>query len=232
MKTIGLIGGMSWESTQLYYQHINRAVAQRLGGLASAKIAMVSVNFAEIAAQQRAGQWDVLADTLAQSAQQLERAGADCVLICTNTMHKVAPQVQASVAIPLLHIADATCAAIRAAGLSRIGLLGTRFTMEQAFLRDAYAEKGVECLVPNEVSRAETHRIIFEELCQGQVLSASTYSLERVANELVGEGAQGIVLGCTELTMSLKPNAVSVSVFDTTALHAQAAVDFALGAAD
>jgi aspartate racemase len=229
MKTVGLIGGMSWESTQLYYQHLNRGVAQRLGGLASAKIAMVSVDFADIAAQQRAGAWDALALTLGEAARGIERAGADCVVICTNTMHKVAPAVQAAVQIPLLHIADPTCKAIRAAGLHRVGLLGTRFTMEQDFLRAAYGARGVTCLVPNEHDRTEIHRIIFDELCRGNVVPSSRDSLREICATLVSEGAQAIVLGCTELTMSLKPNDPSVPMFDTTELHAKAAVDFALG---
>jgi aspartate racemase len=228
MKTIGLIGGMSWESTQLYYQHINRGIAQRRGGLASAELVMVSVDLDAVAAKQRAGAWDELAVTLASAAQRLQRAGADCVLICTNTMHKVAPHVQSAVSIPLLHIAEPTCASIRASGLTHVGLLGTRFTMEQAFLRDHYAALGVQCIVPVEDERVSTHRIIFEELCKGEVRSASTSELQRIAQGLVQQGAQGIVLGCTELTLSLKPSEVSVPVFDTTALHAQAAVDFAL----
>ena len=219
MKKIGLIGGMSWESTALYYQHINREVARRQGGLHSAPLHLVSLNFQEIADLQKQGDWDRMTEIL-QTAEAL--------LICTNTMHRIAPQVQASTDVPLLHIADATADAVLAAGLSQVALLGTRFTMEQAFIRDHLAARGIQCLVPEESERAEVHRIIFEELCRGQVLEGSRQNLIAQVQQLAALGAQGVILGCTELTMSLRPGDGGVPGFDTTALHAMAAVDFCL----
>jgi aspartate racemase len=228
VKTIGLIGGMSWESTALYYQTINREVGRRLGGLHSAPLHLISLDFDDIAARQRAGDWAGMAATLAQAARSLQAGGADCVLIGTNTMHKLAPEVQAAVDVPLLHIADATGAAIRAQGLTRVGLLGTRFTMEQPFYREHLTALGIDCIVPGEVERAEVHRVIFEELCRGQVLDASRRRLQEVCAALAAQGAQGIVLGCTELPLLLQPQDVALPTFDTTALHALAAVEFAL----
>ncbi len=228
MKTIGLIGGMSWESTALYYQAINRGVAHRQGGLHSARLVMTSVNFAEIAQQQRDGDWAGLAEKLSAHAQSLVSIGAETVLICTNTMHKVADDVQAAIAVPLLHIVEPTAAAIRSAGLTKIGLLGTQFTMAQPFLKDRYAKNGVDCIVPPGETQADVHRIIFEELCRGVISDASRDALARACAALVDAGAQGVVLGCTELTLSLKPQHVAIPLFDTTDLHAQAAVDFAL----
>lgn len=228
MKTIGLIGGMSWESTTLYYQIMNRAVAERLGGLNSARIVLTSVNFAEIAAMQRAGQWPEMANLLAQHARKLEQAGADCILIGTNTMHMVAPEVQARIGIPLLHIADAAAISIREHGLHKVGLLGTRFTMEQPFYAEHLAKYGIETVVPNETERAEVHRIIFEELCQGKMLDYSRYTLLHIADKLAAQGAQGLILGCTEIPLLLQQKNTEMPLFDTTALHALAAVDFAL----
>ncbi|MDR3410197.1 MAG: aspartate/glutamate racemase family protein [Formivibrio sp.] len=228
MKTIGLIGGMSWESTTLYYQIINRAVAERLGGLNSARIVLASVNFAEIAAMQRAGQWAEMAGLLADNARKLEHAGADCILIGTNTMHKVAPQVQSAIGVPLLHIADAAASAIRAQGLRKVGLLGTRFTMEQPFYAEHLAQFGIEAITPDEALRNEVHRIIFEELCQGKMLDYSRHVLLRIADILAEQGAEGLILGCTELPLLLQQNHTTFPLFDTTALHALAAVDFAL----
>ena len=201
MKKIGLIGGMSWESTALYYQHINREVARRQGGLHSAPLHLVSLNFQEIADLQNQGDWARMTEILQTAARQLAHSGAEAVLICTNTMHRVAPQVQAATDLPLLHIADATADAVLAAGLSQVGLLGTRFTMEQAFMRDHLAARGIQCLVPDEPGRAEVHRIIFEELCRGQVMDASRQKLIAQVQQLAARGAQGVILGCTELTM-------------------------------
>jgi len=230
MKTIGLIGGMSWESTALYYQIMNRAVAERLGGLNSARIVLTSVNFAEIAAMQRAGLWLQMADLLTWHAKQLEKAGADCILIGTNTMHRVAPEVQRDIKIPLLHIADAAAVAIRARGLRKIGLLGTRFTMEQPFYTEHLASYGIETVIPNETDRGEVHRIIFDELCQGEMLDYSRHTLLRIADHLAEQGAEGLILGCTEIPLLLQQHHTSIPLFDTTELHALAAVDFALQA--
>ncbi len=228
MKTIGLIGGMSWESTALYYQAINREVASRLGGLNSAKLLLASVNFAEISMDQKAGEWDALALQLGRLAKSLQTAGADCILICTNTMHKIAPLVAAEIAVPLLHISTPTTSAIKSAGLTTVGLLGTQFTMSEPFMHERYAAEGVRCLVPDKATQTEVHRIIFEELCRGIVSDASRAALVDACEALRIQGAQGIVLGCTELTLSVKPQHISQPLFDTTALHARAAVDFVL----
>jgi aspartate racemase len=228
MKKIGLIGGMSWESTALYYQNINREVARRLGGLRSARVHLVSLDFQEIADLQKQGDWLRMTEILQTAARQLESSGAEVLLICTNTMHRIAPEVQSVTPLPLLHIADATADAVLAAGLHKVGLLGTRFTMEQAFMRDHLAARGIACLVPDEAGRAEVHRIIFEELCRSVVLESSRQKLIALVQQLVAQGAQGVILGCTELTMILKPDDAGVPCFDTTALHAMAAVDFSL----
>ncbi len=228
MKSIGLIGGMSWESTVLYYQTINREVARRLGGLHSGRIQLCSLDFAQVAAGQQANDWDGLARQLGEAAQGLTRAGADCVLIATNTMHKVAPQVQAAIEVPLLHIADATAAAIGRAGCRRVALLGTRYTMEQPFYREHLARAGIETLVPEAADRNAVHQIIFDELCRGQVLDRSRQTLQAIVERLTRQGAEGVVLGCTELPLLLGPADVPLPVFDTTTLHALAAVDFAL----
>lgn len=228
MKKIGLIGGMSWESTALYYQHINREVARRQGGLHSAPLHLISLDFQEIADLQKQGDWDRMTDILQTAARQLTDSGAEALLICTNTMHRIAPQVQSATAVPLLHIADATADAVLAAGLHQVGLLGTRFTMEQAFMRERLAARGITCLVPDELGRAEVHRVIFEELCRGVVLDSSRQSLIALVQQLAAQGAQGVILGCTELTMILQPGDGGLPSFDTTALHAMAAVDFCL----
>ena len=231
MKTICLIGGMSWESTQLYYQIINRAVAQRLGGLHSARILLHSLDFDEVVQGQRAGDWDGLAQRLRASAQGLAAAGAELLLICTNTMHRVASQLAGPGLPPLLHIADVTGQAIRARGLRRVALLGTRFTMEQPFYREHLARMDIDCVVPPPAQRDEVHRIIFDELCRGQILPGSRQTLQAIAAQAVAEGAEGVVLGCTELPLILDAGDLPVPVFDTTALHAQAAVDLALAGA-
>lgn len=228
MKTIGLIGGMSWESTALYYRQINLAVQQRLGGLHSAKLVLLSVDFHAIEVLQRAGDWVAAGHILADAARSLEAAGADFLLLCTNTMHTVAPAITAAVRIPLLHIADPTAQAIQQAGYSRIGLLGTRFTMEQSFYIDRLKQQGLEVLLPTPEDRDSVHRIIFEELCLGQTLEVSRQHYRRTMARLVEQGAQAIILGCTEITLLVGAGDATVPLFDTTALHALAAAEWAL----
>ncbi|MBO1418810.1 aspartate/glutamate racemase family protein [Streptomyces sp. FH025] len=228
MKTLGLIGGMSWESTAEYYRLLNTLTRSRLGGLHSARLVLHSVDFAEIERLQVEGRWDEAGAVLADAARSLEAAGAELLLICTNTMHKVADQVQAATSVPLLHLADATAEAVRAAGVRRVGLLGTAFTMEQDFYRGRLASGGLDVLVPQADSRALVHRIIYEELCVGLVREESRASYRRVIDELVAAGAEGIVLGCTEIELLIRPEDSPVPVFPTTRLHAEAAIDAAL----
>ena len=231
MKTIGLIGGMSWESTVPYYRQINLAVKQRLGGLHSAKIVLLSVDFHDIERLQHAGDWQGAGAMLAAAARSLEAAGADFLVLCTNTMHKVAPAIEAAVGIPLLHIADPTAAGIRQAGHSTVGLIGTRFTMEQEFYRDRLsARHGLSVIVPDTLDRATIHRIIYDELCVGVVLQESRSQFRRIMASLVAQGAQAIILGCTEISLLISQDDASVPLFDTTAMHAQAAADEALAA--
>lgn len=229
MKTIGLIGGMSWKSSAQYYRIINQAVRARLGGVHSARILMLSVDFGAIERLQRAGDWAALADEMIDAARRLERGGADMLLICTNTMHLLADQVAAAVPLPLLHIVDPTAHAILAAGHRRIGLLGTAFTMEQAFYRDRLESRGLEVIVPDAADRAAVHRIIYAELVAGQLLSASRDTYRAVIARLVDRGAEAIVLGCTEIMLLVGTADSPVPLFDTTELHALAAVDAALG---
>ena len=230
MKTIGLIGGMSWESTVPYYQIINRTVKERLGGLHSAKIVLVSVDFHEIEGLMRAGRWDRLGERLADAALRVEAAGADLLLLCTNTLHKVAPQIEARIRIPLLHIVDTTGREIRRRGLTRVGLLATRFTMEEDFYRDRLARThGIEALVPPAEDREVIHRVIFEELCRGKVLGPSRDEYLRIAAALVERGAEGIILGCTEIGMLLADGDLAVPFFDTTMLHATEAAVLSIG---
>ncbi len=232
MKTIGLLGGMSWESTIEYYRIVNQATRDRMGPLASAKIVMVSVNFAEIETLQHAGRWDDAGRVLAEAARRIEGAGADVLVICTNTMHKVAPAIEQRIMIPILHIADPTAAQIKAAGLSRVGLLATGFTMEQDFYRGRLeARHGLEVMVPDETGRRMVHRIIYEELCAGVIKPESKSGYREVIAGLIERGAQAIVLGCTEIGLLIKPGDVDLPLFDTTDIHARAAVDFALGPA-
>jgi len=229
MKTIGLLGGMSWESTLPYYRQINEAVRERLGGLHSARLVLFSVDFAQVERLQRSGDWDAAGVLLAEAARALQRAGADFLVLCTNTMHKVAEAIEAAVDIPLLHIADPTAAAIRSAGLRRVGLLGTRFTMEQPFYRERLERRhGIEVLVPDEADRTEVHRVIYEELCQGSVHEASRQAYRQVIARLVERGAEAVILGCTEIGLLLGPRDASVALFDTTSLHARAAAERAL----
>lgn len=230
MKTIGLIGGMSWESTTLYYQLINREVARRLGGLSSARLNLVSLDFQDIAQRQRAGDWAGMSAILRKAARHLQDTGAQCLLIGTNTMHKLAPEVQADTDIPLIHIADVTADAILAQGLDAVGLMGTRFTMEEAFYVQRLRERGIRCVLPDEAQRTEIHRIIFEELCQGEISDSSRRWFSDCIADLQARGAQGVVLGCTELPLIVRPQDSCLPTFDTTALHAMAAVDFALAA--
>jgi len=228
MKTIGLLGGMSWQSTIEYYRILNEEVASRLGGLHSAKIVMYSVDFDGIPEMQRRGDWMTAGRVLAEAAQGLERAGADMVLICANTMHIVADAVQQAVRIPLVHLADVTAARVKRAGLTRVGLLGTRYTMEKDFLKDRLASHGLTVHVPEAEDREEVHRIIYEELCRGIITEESRRRVKDVAERLAARGAEGILLGCTELPLLIRPGDLSVPEFDTTRIHAETAVEMAL----
>jgi aspartate racemase len=230
MRTLGLIGGMSWESTAVYYRLLNEGVRERLGGLHSAKLLLWSADFAEIAALQTAGDWTGAAGSLADAARALERGGADALLIATNTMHKVADAVAASVGVPLIHIADATGAAISAAGCARPALLGTRFTMEQDFYVGRLRERhGLDVRVPDEAGRALVHRVIYDELCRGVTDPVSKLDYLRVTDALVAEGADCVIFGCTEVGLLLAPEDLPVPAFDTTRLHVEAGLAFALG---
>lgn len=229
MKTIGMIAGMSWESSLEYYRLVNEGVMAGLGGLHSAKCVLVSVDFAEIEVLQREGRWDEATQAMIDVARQVQAGGADFLLICTNTMHKMAEQVQASLDIPLLHIADAAAEAIKARGLRKVGLLGTRFTMEENFYRGRLAEKyGLEVLIPNEADRTIIHRVIYEELVLGKIIPASKVEYQRIIANLIQQGAEGIILGCTEIGLLVKDEDSRVPLFDTTSIHAQAAVEMAL----
>ena len=230
MKTIGLIGGMSWESTAAYYRLVNEGIKQHLGGLHSAKIVLYSVDFQEIEHLQRAADWQAAGESLAYAAQAIERAGADCVLIATNTMHKVAPMVESTTQIPLLHIADATAQSIQKAGLQKVGLLGTRFTMEQDFYKNRMTERyGIDVVVPNEAERQVVHQIIYEELCLGQIKDESRAQYRQIIHNMVERDAvEAVILGCTEISLLVGESDSPVPLFDTTAIHAQAAVEFAL----
>lgn len=229
MKTIGLIGGMSWESSALYYQHINNAVKQRLGGLHSAKILMYSVDFAPIEKLQHAGDWDGAAEMLVDAARRVEAGGADFFLIGTNTMHRVADIVSAAVNIPLLHIADATAETLRADGVERIGLLGTAFTMELDFFRDRISENyGIEVVVPELHDRQMVHDIIYQELCQGQIETESREVYLAIIDRLREQHIDGVILGCTEIGLLLQPQHTDIKLYDTTAIHAHRAVELAL----
>lgn len=229
MKTIGLLGGMSWESTQSYYRLINEGVKARLGGLHSARLILYSVDFAEIEVLQQQGDWEAAGRLLASAAEAVQAAGADFLLIGTNTMHKVAPQIDDAIDIPLLHIADATAQALRHEGMHSVGLLGTRFTMEQAFYRERLERAGIRVLVPDQEERDEIHRIIYEELCQGDVRPDSRAVFQAVVDGLATRGAQAALLGCTEIGLLLKQSDTPVALFDTTEIHANAAVTAALG---
>jgi len=229
MKTIGLLGGMSWQSTQGYYRAINERVAQRLGGLHSARIVLNSVDFEPLEQLQRHGNWEGAAEILVQAARQVEAAGADCLLLCTNTMHRVAPQISAALSIPFLHIADATAKDITTKGLCRVGLLGTAFTMEQDFYKGRLADQyGLQVLVPDAADRQRVHRIIYDELCVGQINAASKLDYLQVISTLQAQGTEAVILGCTEIGLLVSQADTTLPLLDTTAIHAQAAVDFAL----
>ena len=227
MKLLGVIGGMSWESTALYYRGLNQRIAQRLGGHHSARLLLWSVDFAGIEALQREGRWDEAGAQMADAARALQSAGAQGLVLAANTMHRVANAIEAATPLPLLHIADPTGEAIRAAGLQRIGLIGTRFTMEQAFYAGRLRERhGLEVITPDADDRATVHRVIYDELCHGRVLDASRETYRRIMERLIERGAQGVILGCTEITMLIGAEDARVPLFDTTALHVQAAADW------
>lgn len=228
MHTIGLIGGMSWESSAEYYRIINQRVRDQLGPLRSAQLLMYSVDFGPVEQAQHAGRWDAAALILEDAARRLQAGGAECVVLCTNTMHLVAPRIEAAVSIPFLHIADAAGAAAVAAGTLTVGLLGTAFTMEQDFLTSRLAAHGLNVLVPDANERQAVHRIIYEELCVGVISEASRQVYQRVIASLAARGAQAIILGCTEIGLLIKPEHSDLPLLDTTVLHAQAAVAFAL----
>lgn len=223
MKTIGLIGGMSWESTVTYYQVINETVRTHLGGLHSAKVLIDSVDFAEIAVHQFAEDWETCATLVGDAAVRLEKAGADFVVIGTNTMHKVAPQIAARLSVPLLHIADLTADALKAAGVSRVALLGTKTTMEEPFYKTRLEAHGFDVLIPETVARGQINRIIFEELCQGRFEETSREKCRCIIAALVARGAEGVILGCTEIGLLIQPSDAAVPLFDTTLLHAKGA---------
>ena len=227
-QVIGMLGGMSWESSAQYYRLANELVRERLGGLHSARIVMASVDFADVEALQVAGQWEQAGQLLAKAAEGLEAAGADLLLICTNTMHKVADQVQAAIGIPLLHLGDATAQVVTRAGLTTVGLLGTAFTMEQDFYRDRLAGHGLRVLIPPAEDRAQVHRIIYDELCLGVVREDSRQVYREIIARLVQSGAEGVVLGCTEIELLISAVDSPVPVFPTTRLHVEAAVEAAL----
>ena len=229
MKTLGLIGGMSWESTAIYYRLLNEGVQRRRGGLHSAKLLLHSVDFAEIAARQAAADWEALTGMMVEAAQRLARGGADALVICTNTMHKCAPAIAQAVALPIVHIADATAAAIKLSAARRPGLIATRYTMQQDFYRGHLRERhGIETLVPDEAGRDRVHGIIYEELCRGLVRPESKAACLGEVAALQARGADGLILGCTEICMLLSQADFAMPVFDTTAIHAEAALDFAL----
>ena len=229
MKTIGLLGGMSWESTASYYKAINQGVKAQLGGLHSAKLAMLSVDFAEIEALQQQGLWQQAGAELERAAQSVEAAGADFLMIGTNTMHKVADQIAAAVSIPLLHIADATAEQLKADGIDTVGLLGTGFTMQQDFYKGRLQDQhGIRVLIPGETDQLTVHRIIYDELCQGQIHDSSRQQYLTIIDELSAQGAQAVILGCTEIPLLVRQSDTPVPVYDTTAIHAAAAVKMAL----
>ena len=229
MKTIGLLGGMSWESSIEYYRIINETVKAKLGGLHSAKSIMISVDFAEVEVLQHQGRWGEAAAMLIDAGKQLERGGAELVVLCTNTMHKVADDIQANIKVPFLHIADATARRVIEAGIERIGLLGTRFTMEEEFYKGRLAQNyGLRVSVPNTLEREIVHRVIYEELVLGRIEQRSKAQYISIMDRMVREGAQGIILGCTEIGLLIHQEDSQVPLFDTTRIHAEAAVEFAL----
>ena len=228
MKTIGLLGGMSWESTIPYYRIINEEVKNRLGGLHSAKIILYSVEFAEIEKCQSSGNWDESGEILGQAAKGIEAAGADFILICTNTMHKVAAQISSKIQIPLIHIADATADELEKSHIRRVGLLGTKYTMTQDFYKKRLTDRGMEVLIPDDAAVEVINSIIFDELCVGEIREASRRNFQDAVKRLAEQGAEGVILGCTEIGLLLRQSDVSIPVFDTTVIHAKRAVEIAL----
>jgi len=229
MRTIGLLGGMSWESTTEYYRALNEGVRDALGGLHSARIALFSVDFEPLEQLQHAGDWDAIAERLREAALAVQSAGAGCLVLCTNTMHRVAPQIEQSLDIPLLHIADATAEVLKAKGVGRVGLLGTAFTMEQDFYRGRLSgHHGIDVVVPDHDQRQLVHRVIYEELCLGRITDDSRRAYLDIVDSLSRRGAEGVILGCTEIGMLIRQQDTTTPLFDTTALHARAAVEWAL----
>lgn len=229
MKTIGLLGGMSWESTVSYYQAINQGVKKELGGLHSAKICLYSVNFDEIEKLQHQGDWQQTAVILSKAAQSIEAGGADFLLICTNTMHKVAEDIQHSISIPILHIADATAQKLLEDGISKVGLLGTRFTMEQDFYKGRLTEKfGLQVVVPNDIDQTIIHDVIYNELCLGNVKDSSREDYLKIVDKLHAQGAQAIILGCTEIALLIQQKHTQIKLYDTTEIHSASAIEMAL----
>lgn len=229
MKTIGLIGGMSWESTIPYYRHINETIKHHLGGLHSAKVVLFSVDFQEVERLQMKGDWDAAGELLSHAAQRLEAAGADFIVICTNTMHKVYDQIVAAVSIPLCHIADATASVIQQQGIKKVGLLGTRFTMEQDFYKGRLSEQHhIQVVVPDEAEREIVHQVIYQELCLGTINHESRKAFSQIMQRLVDNGAQGIILGCTEIGLLVSEQDASVPLYDTAKIHAVQAAEISL----
>lgn len=226
MKTIGLLGGMSWESTLIYYQLLNQLIKAKFGGLHSAKIILHSVNFHEIEQMMRIDDWDGIGNHLATAAKGLETAGADMILLCTNTIHKIAPKIEAAISIPFLHIADATAHEIKRSRLDTVGLLGTKFTMEEPFLIDRFRRNGIDILTPNPDHRETVHRVIFNELCLGKITMEAKKAYMGIIQELEGRGAQGIILGCTEIGSLISQTDSPIPLFDTTVLHVNQAIEF------
>ena len=230
MKVIGLIGGMSWESTLEYYRIINETVKERLGGLHSAKILLYSVDFHEVQSMQSEGRWEEAREILCNAATRVERGGGECLLICTNTMHIMASEVQCDVGIPLIHIADATAAEIKNSGIGKIGLLGTKYTMEEDFYKGRLIQDyGLEVMIPAKADRDVVHQVIYNELCLGKILPNSRKQFVRMIKDMLARGADGVVLGCTEISLLVSQGDSPLPLFDTTEIHARAAVDFALG---
>jgi len=232
MRTLGLVGGMSWESTASYYAWINRFVAAQLGGLHSARLVLFSVDFAQVEAMQDGGRWDEAAGVLADAARRLAAAGAEILVLCTNTMHVVAPELASAVSAPWIHIADATADAVRVEGARRVGLLGTRYTMDGDFYRGRLSDRhGLDVLVPSEADRALVNEVIYEQLCRGRVEAASREAFRRIVDDLASRGAEGVILGCTEIGLLLDEGDASVPLFDTARIHAERAAAVALGLA-
>lgn len=229
MKTIGLLGGMSWESTASYYKALNEGVKERLGGLNSAKVVLFSVNFDEIEKLQHQGKWDETAVLLSQAAESVETAGADFLMICTNTMHKVVPEIESRISIPVLHIADATANVLQADGIEKVGLLGTRFTMEQDFYKGRLTDKfGMDVVVPSSEDQDTVHTIIYDELCKGVIKESSKQQYLTIIDKLYAEGAQAVILGCTEIALLVNQQDTQVPLYDTTEIHANQGVEYAL----